>query len=118
MIHFYKASAFNISTVVSSMPLRMGSGLHLLYRGMATSLINANIPLLCKRLKGQRPVNALLFPLRDSGREGHLTGGLTESGQYHNGRSLTPSFPHVDAERLLPPSHCTGSFERYKVILY
>lgn len=66
----------------------LGGGLHLRNSGVTTSLINANIPLLSRRLKGERPVKVLLFPLRDSGRERRLTGGLTESGQYHDGRSF------------------------------
>lgn len=45
------------------------------------------------RLKSERPVNVLLSPLGDGGRERGPTGGLTESGQYHDGRSLTLSFP-------------------------
>lgn len=74
MIHFTKLLLLTMNMTVfhccfQYVSLRMGGGLHLLNRVMTTSLINANIPLLCRRLKGQRPVNVLLFPQRDSGRE-------------------------------------------------
>lgn len=78
---FSRASAFGM-TVVLSMSQRMGSaGLHLLNREMTTRLINANIPLLCGRLKGAEAGKCfVVFPLRDSGRERHLTARLTEPG--------------------------------------
>lgn len=91
------------------MSQKWGSRL-LLNREVTTSLINANIPLFCR--------TGLWFSLERQWEKSasHCWVNRVWIIPHWEAHDTVPA-PPVLTGNLLPPSHCTGSFERYKVIL-